>query len=48
MKEVYPQLFIYLAAFGLMDLVIDEFKIKNKYVLIIYLLLGIIGYMNYK
>ena len=48
MKEIYPQLFIYLAAFGLMNLVIDEFKIKNKYVLFIYLILGIIGYMNYK
>lgn len=48
MKDIYPQLFIYLAAFGFMDLVINEFKIKNKYLIIIYIILGIIGYMNYK
>ena len=36
MKDIYPQLFIYLAAFGLLDLVIHEFKIKTRHVLIIY------------
>ena len=48
MEGIYPQLFIYLAAFGFLDLFIKEFKIKSKYILIIYLMLGIIGYMNYK
>ena len=32
MKDIYPQLFICLAAFGLLDLVIDEFKIKTRHV----------------
>jgi len=48
MKEIYSQLFIYLAAFGLIDLMIKEFKLKTIYILILYIILGSIGYMNYK
>lgn len=41
-------LFIYLAAFGLNDIMIKELKISTEVQIIIYLILGFIGFYNYK
>ena len=39
---------IYLAGFGLTDLFMKEYKISSEIKIIIYLVIGIIGYYNYK
>jgi len=41
-------LMIYLAGFGLMELFVREYKISILSQIIIYLVIGIIGYHNYK
>jgi len=41
-------LFIYLSAFGLNDIMIKEFKISIEVQIIMYLVLGFIGFYNYK
>ena len=41
-------LMIYLAGFGLTDLFMNEFKVSVRMKIIIYLVIGIIGYYNYK
>ena len=41
-------LMIYLAGFGLTDLFMKEYKISSEIKIIIYLVIGIIGYYNYK
>ena len=41
-------LFIYLAAFGLNDIIVKEFKLSIEIQIIIYLVLGFIGFFNYK
>ena len=41
-------LMIYLAGFGLTDLFMKEYKISKEVQVIIYLVLGFIGFYNYK
>ena len=41
-------LMIYLAGFGLTNLFMNEFKVSVRMQIIIYLVIGIIGYHNYK
>ena len=41
-------LMIYLAGFGLMELFVSEYKLSVLTRIIIYLVIGIIGYHNYK
>ena len=41
-------LMIYLAGFGLMELFVKEYKINTLSQIVIYLVIGIIGYHNYK
>lgn len=46
--KTFFNLMIYLAGFGLMDLFMKKYKINTLSQIIIYLVIGIIGYHNYK
>jgi hypothetical protein len=47
MQTVF-NLMIYLAGFGITDLIMKENKVTMELKVIIYMILGLIGYHNYK